>query len=37
MKIPGGREIRVKVIPRSISGRTFGVIKLSKEEIEDEW
>ncbi|WP_297510753.1 antitoxin family protein [Thermococcus sp.] len=44
LKIPEGSEVRVKIIPRRISERTFGVVKLSKkdidriiEEIEDEW
>ncbi|WP_297519718.1 antitoxin family protein [Thermococcus sp.] len=44
LKIPEGSEVRVKIIPRSISERTFGVVKLNKEdidriieEIEDEW
>ncbi len=44
LKIPEGSEVRVKIIPQSISERTFGVVKLNKkeidriiEEIEDEW
>ncbi|WP_297463857.1 antitoxin AF2212-like protein [Thermococcus sp.] len=44
LKIPEGSEVRVKIIPQSISERTFGVVKLSKKEIdriikelEDEW
>ncbi len=44
LNIPEGSEVRVKIIPRRISERTFGVVKLSKEEIEgiieaieDEW
>ncbi|WP_456369047.1 antitoxin family protein [Thermococcus sp.] len=44
LNIPEGSEVRVKIIPRRISERAFGVVKLSKEEIEgiieaieDEW
>ncbi len=44
LNIPEGSEVKVNIIPRKISERTFGVVKLSKEEIEviieeieDEW
>ncbi|WP_297550332.1 antitoxin family protein [Thermococcus sp.] len=34
LNIPEKSEVKVNTIPRKISERTFGVVKLSKEEIE---
>ncbi|WP_457752697.1 antitoxin AF2212-like protein [Thermococcus sp.] len=44
LKIPEGSEVTIKIIPKKISERTFGVVKLSREEVDriieeikDEW
>jgi predicted DNA-binding antitoxin AbrB/MazE fold protein len=44
LNLPNGTEVSVKLVPKRISDKTFGVVKLDKEEvdriieeIEDEW
>lgn len=44
LNLPDGTEVSVKLIPKKISEKTFGIVKLEKEEvdklieeIEDEW
>ncbi|AMQ18729.1 antitoxin AF2212-like protein [Thermococcus peptonophilus] len=44
LNLPDGTEVSVKLIPKKISEKTFGIVKLGKEEvdkiieeIEDEW
>jgi predicted DNA-binding antitoxin AbrB/MazE fold protein len=44
LNLPDGTEVSVKLIPKKISEKTFGIVKIGKEEvdkiieeIEDEW
>ncbi|ASJ08185.1 antitoxin [Thermococcus siculi] len=44
LNLPNGTEVSVRLIPKRVSEKTFGIVKLKKEdvdriieEIEDEW